>query len=240
MKETIQHNDEVQQSKKKTIRDIWKPPFLLGLIIVVLIFSVMYNVQLKEFFLTIRNWIQSLGFWAPLGYIGIYIILTVVALPGLLLGIIAGSVFGSVVGIILVSISSTLSAGIAFIIARHFARDSAERWLSSHTRLQQLDDLTEKHGALIVALARLNFLLPFNLLNYAFGLTKVSFKTYLFWSWLCMLPAIILVVVFGDLFTESVLVGKISWMSIGVVITAVCLLGIVVFAAQKKFRNLNH
>jgi uncharacterized membrane protein YdjX (TVP38/TMEM64 family) len=237
MTEPIQNNKE--QPKTKTIRGFWKPLLLVGVILIILILSSVYNVELRAFFLSVRDWIQSLGAWAPLGFILIYIFLTVVALPGLFLGIIAGSVFGGLTGVILVSFSSTLSSGIAFLIARHFARDAAERWLAGHKRLQQLDDLTEKHGALIVGLARLNFLFPFNLLNYAFGLTKVSFRTYLFWSWLCMLPAIILVVVFGDVVTESVLVGKISWLSIGMVITAICILGILAYFAQKKFRKLS-
>jgi uncharacterized membrane protein YdjX (TVP38/TMEM64 family) len=199
----------------------------------------MYNEELKAYFLNIRDWIQSLGVWAPIGYIAIYIGATVVALPGLFLGIIAGSVFGGLVGVVLVSISSTISAGIAFIIARHFARNAAERWISKHKRLQRLDDLTEKHGALIVGIARLNFLFPFNLLNYAFGLTKIPFRTYLFWSWLCMLPTIIMVVVFSDAVTESLFYGKISMLSVGVVISAILFLGILAFLAQKKFRQLS-
>jgi uncharacterized membrane protein YdjX (TVP38/TMEM64 family) len=239
MAEPTQNND-TEHSETKTIRDIWKPLLLLGAVIIIIILSALYNKELKAYFLILRDWIKSLGVWAPVGYIAIYIIATVVALPGLFLGVIAGSVFGGLVGVIIVSISSTISAALAFLIARHFARDSAGRWMGKYKRLQRLDDLTEKHGALIVAIARLNFLFPFNLLNYAFGLTKIPFRTYIFWSWLCMLPTIIMVVVFSDVVTESLFYGRISMTSIGVVISAICFLGILVFFAQKKYRQINH
>jgi uncharacterized membrane protein YdjX (TVP38/TMEM64 family) len=233
------HNNDTSHSETKTIRDIWKPLLLLGIVIIIIILSALYNKELKAYFLLLRDWIKSLGVWAPIGYIAIYIVATVVALPGLFLGVIAGSVFGGLVGVIIVSISSTISAGLAFLIARRFARDAAKRWMGKYKRLQRLDELTEKHGAVIVGISRLNFLFPFNLLNYAFGLTKIPFRTYIFWSWLCMLPTIIMVVVFSDVVTESLFYGKISFTSIGVVISAIFFLGILVFLAQKKFRQLN-
>ena len=69
------------------------------------------------------------------------------------------------------------------------ARDAVANWLSRSEKFQRLDKLTAEHGAIMVALTRLVPIFPFNLLNYGFGLTRVPFWTYVFWSWLCMLPA---------------------------------------------------
>ncbi len=68
--------------------------------------------------------------------------------------------------------------------------------------------MTEKHGAIIVAVTRLVPLFPFNLLNYGFGLTRVPFWTYLFWSWLCMLPGTIAYLVGTDAVILAVTTGE--------------------------------
>jgi uncharacterized membrane protein YdjX (TVP38/TMEM64 family) len=67
--------------------------------------------------------------------------------------------------------------------------------------------MTERHGAIIVAITRLVPIFPFNLLNYGFGLTRVRFGTYLLWSFLCMLPGIALYVVGADALTRGLAEG---------------------------------
>ena len=74
--------------------------------------------------------------------------------------------------------------------------------------------MTREHGAIIVAITRLVPVFPFNLLNYGFGLTGVPFWTYVFWSWLCMLPWTILFVVGADTVTQALSQGRIPWLLI--------------------------
>ena len=77
---------------------------------------------------------------------------------------------------------------------------------------------------IMVGLTRLIPLFPFTLLNYGFGLTKVCFKTYVFWSWLCMIPGTIIVVVGSDAITQGITEGHVSFELIGVVVIAVLVL----------------
>jgi uncharacterized membrane protein YdjX (TVP38/TMEM64 family) len=141
------------------------------------------------------------------------------------------------VGIILISVSSTVGASICFLIARYFARGSVARWLSKNKTMKRLDELTENQGMMIVGLTRLIPLFPFTLLNYGFGLTKVSFKTYVFWSWLCMLPGTIIVVVGTDALTQGLTQGRIPWELLTVLLITSIILAVITWYSQRKFRE---
>ena len=182
----------------------------------------------------IQDWMQSLGIWGPVAFFFMYLGLVIITFPGIILGPVAGLLFGSVIGVILISISSTVGASVAFLIARYFARDAVARWLSKNETMRRLDDLTEKQGVFIVAITRLVPLFPFTLLNYGFGLTKVSFRTYLFWSWLCMLPWTIVFVVGADAIMQWFSKGTVPWILVGVVAITVACLGIVVWYARRQ------
>lgn len=185
----------------------------------------------------LRGWIGSLGAWGPVAFVFLYAVAAVAALPGSALTIAAGALFGSVTGIIVVSLGSMLGASAAFLIARYFARDAVRRWLSRSDRLHKLDELSEKHGAIIVAITRLVPLFPFDLLNYGFGLTKVRFWTYFWWSWLCMLPGTILYVVGADAITKGLKEGKVPWPLVGVLLAAVALVILLVQRARRLLKQ---
>jgi uncharacterized membrane protein YdjX (TVP38/TMEM64 family) len=167
----------------------------------------------------------------------IYIGAVVAALPGSAITIIAGAIFGSIVGVIVVSIASTVGAALAFLVGRYFARDATAKWLSKRERFRKLDDLTEKHGAIIVALVRIVPIFPFNIVNYGFGLTKVRFWTYVFWSWLCMLPGTALYVVGTDAISQAIIQKRVPWPLIGVLIGVVVLLVVLVKLARKRLHE---
>ena len=188
-------------------KDWWKPVVLI--ISIVTLFLVMNLYGFGKDIQTVQHWIDSLGIWGPVAFFFIYLGSVVATIPGTIFGVIAGGLFGSVVGVILISVSSTVGASICFLIARYFARDSVARWLSKNKTMKRLDELTENQGMMIVGLTRLIPLFPFTLLNYGFGLTRVSFKTYVFWSWLCMLPGTIIVVVGTDALTQGLTQGHI-------------------------------
>jgi len=149
-------------------------------------------------FLQLKIWIQSLGFWGPFVFAVIYALAVTALVPGSAMTVAAGALFGTARGIITVSFASTLGAALSFLIARYLARGAVERWLGENEKFKKLDELSEKRGAAIVAVTRLVPLFPFTLLNYGFGLTRVRFSTYLFWSWLCMLPGTVLYVAGSD------------------------------------------
>ena len=181
-----------------------------------------------------RAWIESCGAAGPLAFVLIYAAATVAAVPGTALTLAAGALFGSLVGVVTVSAASTLGAGLSFLIARYAARRAVTRWLERNETFQRLDALTSRHGARIVALVRLVPLFPFSLVNYAFGLTRVPLTTYLFWSWLCMLPATVLYVVGADAVMAALVTGRAPWGLAAIAVAAVLLLVLLVRSARVR------
>ena len=216
-------------------KDWWKPVVLI--IIIVTLFLVMNLYGFGKDIEKVQHWIDSLGIWGPVAFFFIYLGSVVATIPGTIFGVIAGGLFGSVVGVILISVSSTVGASICFLIARYFARDSIARWLSKNKTMKRLDELTENQGMMIVGLTRLIPLFPFTLLNYGFGLTKVSFKTYVFWSWLCMLPGTIIVVVGTDALTQGLTQGHIPWELLAVLLITSVALALITWYSQRKFKE---
>jgi len=156
----------------------------------------------------IRGWIQGYGALAPLVYMLVYTVAPVLLLPGLPLTIAGGILFGPFWGVVYAIAGSTLGACAAFLAARYIARDWVERKLQS-PRWRRLDQAVEEQGWKIVALTRLIPLFPFNLLNYAFGLTKIRFSHYAITTFICMLPACIAFIVFSSSL-PGLIRGKVS------------------------------
>ena len=214
---------------------MWRPIALLVVVIAILVLSYVFGIGEK--LAALRGWIEALGALGPVVFILIYAAAVVAALPGSAITIIAGAIFGSVLGVIIVSIASTVGAALAFLVGRYFARDAIAKWLSKRERFKKLDDLTEKHGAIIVALVRIVPLFPFNIVNYGFGLTKVRFWTYVFWSWVCMLPGTVLYVVGTDAISQTIIQKRVPWPLIGVLIGVGILLAVLVKFARKRLHE---
>jgi uncharacterized membrane protein YdjX (TVP38/TMEM64 family) len=157
---------------------------------------------------TLRGLIQGYGTLAPLMYMIVYTVAPSLFLPGLPITIAGGILFGPFWGVVYTITSATLGACLAFLISRYVARD----WIAGKLKSpgwQRLDHGVEKHGWKIVALTRLVPLFPFNLLNYAFGLTKINFLHYAITTFICMLPACIAFIVFSSSLPD-IIKGKMS------------------------------
>ncbi len=129
-----------------------------------------FNVQ--ELFRSILVWIERLGAWGPIAFVFLYILATVLFLPGSIVTLGAGVLFGVVLGSVYVSIASTVGATAAFLIGRYLARDWVVRKIEGNQTFQAIDDAVAEGGWRIVWLTRLSPIFPFNMLNYAFGLTQ--------------------------------------------------------------------
>ena len=163
------------------------------------------TVVIAFWFLPAREWLIELTAWAQAhpriawaGFILTYVLAAVLMVPGSILTLAAGVLFGVGLGVALVSLASTLGACCAFLVGRFLARDWVESRLEAMPRFRALDRAVARRGWLIVLLARLSLLIPYNLLNYALGLTKVRFGAYLLSTFAGMLPAIILYVYLGS------------------------------------------
>jgi uncharacterized membrane protein YdjX (TVP38/TMEM64 family) len=213
-------------------RQWWRPVVLLALVIVILVLARFLGLadRLGE----LRDWIKGLGTLGALVFILIYVVAVVAALPAAPISVAAAALFGSVWGVILINIGATLGAGLAFLVGRYFARGAVVSWLGRNERFRRLDQLTEAHGAIIVALTRLVPIFPFNLLNYGFGLTRVPFWTYVFWTWLCIIPGTILYVVGADAVLQGAAQGRVPWTLVLVFGAALIVLTILVRFAKRR------
>lgn len=143
-------------------------------------------------------WIESLGVWAPLGFVAGYVVATVALAPGSILTLAAGAVFGLLAGVAYVFVGAMLGAAAAFLIARHLARGAVERRLAGSPRVAAVDRAIAREGRRIVLLLRLTPVVPFNVLNYALGVSRIGFRDYLVAS-AGILPGTIVYVYYGTL-----------------------------------------
>jgi len=146
-------------------------------------------------------WVESLGVLAPIVFIVIYNLATVLFIPGSLLTLKGGCLFGVVWGSIYVTIAATLGAICAFLIGRYLSRDWVCRKIESNPKFKAINQAVKKEGWKIVLLTRLSPIFPFNLLNYAFGVTQVSLRDYSLGS-IGMIPATVVYVYIGSLATD--------------------------------------
>ena len=177
---------------KKPVLKIIAAVVLLGAII--LLSRVLpVQVWLENF----SQWVDRLGYSGYLVFYAVYVLATVLFLPGSVLTIGAGLLFGVIGGSLAVSAASTTGAAFCFLIGRYVARDRLAERLSQDPRFKAVDAAIGREGGKIVLLLRLSPVFPFNTLNYLLGLTAVKFWHYVAASWLGMMPGTVLYVYLG-------------------------------------------
>ncbi len=129
---------------------------------------------------------RDLGPWAPLAYISLFAVATVLFVPGAIFGLAGGALFGPLWGTVLNLLGATLGATAAFLVARYLARDWVRRKAAG--RLGRLVAGVEAEGWRFVAFVRLVPLFPFNLTNYALGLTRIPLGHFVLATLACMAP----------------------------------------------------
>lgn len=139
-------------------------------------------------------WLHALDLWAYPTFISIYIAATLIGFPAVFLFLGAGSLFGFIPGLVTVSIADTSSVAICYFLGQTLARKTVRNWIARRPQWRKFDRAVAKEGWKIVLLTRLSPIVPSNLLNYGFSITKIDFWQYLFVSWLGMLPVIALYV----------------------------------------------
>jgi len=164
---------------------------LLALVVLIALGS-----QAGPYLQSFKDWVQELGAWGPVVFILGYAFATVVGAPGAILTLSAGPIFGVVAGVLYVLTGATLGACGAFLVARYVARSAIERRLERDPRFAAIDRAVAGEGRRIVVLLRLSPVFPFNLLNYALGLTRIRFVDYALAS-IGMLPGTLLYVYVG-------------------------------------------
>lgn len=158
---------------------------LAGLVLLVAIsLAIIYRKQFD--IAAIQAWLDDAGAAAPVIFILVYALATVLFLPGSVLTLAGGALFGPVLGTLYSLSGATLGASLAFLLSRYLVADWARK--KSRGKLEQLITGVEKEGWKFIAFVRLVPLFPFNLLNYALGLTRIPLLQYALASFVFMLP----------------------------------------------------
>jgi uncharacterized membrane protein YdjX (TVP38/TMEM64 family) len=184
----------------------WKLLLLIPLAAVAVILALQFD--LRELLRRTLDSISSLGVWGPVLFVLLYIVASVCFVPASILTLGAGAVFGVIRGTLYVTVGATLGATAAFLVSRYLARDWIARKIEGNRTFTAIDEAVAREGGKIVMLTRLSPIFPFILLNYAFGITKVSLRSYFFGSAIGMLPASLVYVYIGSIAGKVATAGK--------------------------------
>jgi uncharacterized membrane protein YdjX (TVP38/TMEM64 family) len=173
--------------------------FIVGFLVVAGFLLMLKSSSVQMLLTRTLDGIAALGPLGLLVFIIVYVLACVFLIPGSTLTLGAGFLFGVLKGSVVVSVASTLGATAAFLVGRYFARDWVGKKTRNKPKFKAIDEAVATEGLKIVGLTRLSPVLPFNVLNYAFGLTKVSLRDYVLASWIGMMPGTVMYVYLGSL-----------------------------------------
>jgi uncharacterized membrane protein YdjX (TVP38/TMEM64 family) len=223
-----------ENKKKSPVR------LIILIVIVAALLGLGWYFDAQSYLRDVLEWIRERGAAGVAVFIGVYIVATVLFVPGSILTLGAGFVYGVLLGTVWVSIGSIIGATAAFIVGRYFARSWVSGKLSGNKRFAAIDEAVGDEGWKIVGLTRLSPIFPFNLLNYAYGLTKVSLRDYFLASWIGMLPGTVMYVYIGSLAGSLATVGgersrtTVDWIIYGLGLVATVAVTVVVTRVARK------
>jgi len=174
---------------------------LLALVLVALLVALKL-LPVNQWLLRFVAWIRDAGATGMAVFVVAYVVACILLLPGLILTLGAGFAYGVAVGVPLVWVSANLGAAVAFLLGRTLARERIAARVAGNARFAAIDRAVGREGLKIVLLTRLSPAFPFNLLNYAYGLTQVTFRDYLVGSLVGMIPGTAMYVYLGSLITS--------------------------------------
>ncbi|TVR91828.1 MAG: TVP38/TMEM64 family protein [Spirochaetaceae bacterium] len=179
----------------------------LVLTAVVALFVAGYLLEAPRHLQTALTWVDGLGALGPVVYIGMYVLVSVLVIPGSILTLGAGAVFGVARGTLFSALGATAGATAAFLLGRTLLHNWVARKVQSSPRLAAVDEAVEQEGWRLVFLLRLSPLVPFSMSNYVYGLTKVRTPHYVLASFVGMLPGVLLYSYIGSLVRQLAELG---------------------------------
>lgn len=182
-----------------------------------------------------RDWLRGFGVAAPVVYAALYVVLTLVGVPGTPLTVLAALFFGPIVGLAVMVAATTVAAIAGFMIARYLARDRLERLLGGYGRYEALQELIAAEPVIAVPFARLMPVFPFALVNYAFGLSRMPMWKYLLASELAMIPMNVVFVFSASAVYRTVIRGDVPWGILLGSLGAAVVLVVICFTVRRAF-----
>ena len=184
-----------------------------------------------------RQIMARTGPWAFALFIAAYTAATMVALPGYPFSVLAGSFFGTAAGFAVALAATSAAAALQFCAARHFAANAVRSRLEKKDRFIRINRLSRECPSAVVAATRLIPLFPFSFLNYGFGITGISFRKYLLWTVIGMVPWTFIYVSGGDVMSHVLIYRNIP--VAGVMIIAASVLATLFLAQWAGRKTLN-
>lgn len=186
----------------------------------------------------LQQWLDGLGFWAPLGYMGLFAVLPAFFFPVAVLALAGGLLFGLWKGALYTLIGAAVNCSLMFWLARHAGRRQVEALLQrklSPSWRKRLTRLEGREGFLLLVVLRLIPAVPYNLINYAFGLTGMSWGTYMLASCIGIIPGTFAFINIGDKALDVTSLG--FWIALGLLallLAVTALLGKVIFREKRN------
>ena len=166
----------------------------VGIVVLILVLNHIFGwseyLSDKENLVFLKNMVEENLFLAGVVYTILTIIgCVVLALPGVTFAIVAGLIFGPVLGTVLCSVATTLGAMLAFVVGRFFLKDSIKPMAMKNKYLKKwLFDESGNNELFVLMITRLVPIFPYNLQNFAYGVTDIKFSTYSIASLIFMIP----------------------------------------------------
>jgi uncharacterized membrane protein YdjX (TVP38/TMEM64 family) len=172
---------------------------LMSTLLVALLLAALVYFDLQAPLIRFLDWLQNIGLWAPLIFMGMYMLLVIFLLPSVLFTLAAGFLFGPFIGSAAVVIASTLGALNAFLISRYLFSNKVKQYLRSHKKLKIINDEFVYEGWKLILLTRLMPFFPLKLSNYFFGSSSFSLADFVMGTFLGIIPNTLFIVFVGSL-----------------------------------------
>lgn len=170
---------------------------IIAVLVIAALFGAWFLLPVNDWLKTFSHWVQGLGVWGYVLFVGVYILACVMLAPGTPLTIAAGLVFGLGLGFGVVMIGATIGSALAFLFARYVVRDKVKRMLERKPKFAAIEKAISEDGWKVVLLLRLSPLVPFNLQNYFFGITEVKFWYFVAATFFGIMPGCLLFLYVG-------------------------------------------
>lgn len=183
-----------------------KKLWLIGLAVVAVV-VLLRLLPVDDWLKLLQSWIESLGVFAPIVYVLVYVATTLLLIPGSVLTIGAAGIFTFWKAFAVVVVGANLGALAAFLLTRTFLRERVALWATGNPKFAALDRAIGREGVKMVLLVRLSPVFPFTLLNYFLGLTTVRVSSYVLGNLIGMLPGTFLYVYIGATARDALSAG---------------------------------
>lgn len=210
---------------------------IIGAVVVAALFGAWFLLPVNDWLKEFSKWIEGLGVWGYVLFVGVYILACVMLAPGTPLTIAAGLAFGLGWGFVVVVIGATIGSALAFVLARYVVRDKVKGMLKGKPKFAAVEQAISEGGWKVVLLLRLSPLFPFNLQNYFFGVTEVKFWQFVAATFVGIMPGCLLYLYIGAaghaLSGSGGKWGTLQWIFFGAGLAATVLVTVVVAKKAK-------